>query len=133
MDKRRFVTVAGSVFLVGTIVATAVAQVVRPAAVLHDLAGRDDCLMCHEAGVMEAVTDAPANHSEWESTTCLWCHGPDSPLLTSDAPLIPHELAGRDDCLMCHAPGAMDPVTDTPASHEGRASSHCQMCHSRAV
>jgi len=132
MDKRRFVTAMGSIFLLGAVVTMAVAQVVRPMPVPHDLAGRDNCLMCHRAGAMEPVTDVPQSHADRENITCLWCHGPDSPLLTTDPAVITHDLAGRDDCLMCHAPGAMEPVTDTPANHEGRESTHCLMCHRQA-
>ena len=40
-----------------------------------------------------------------------------------------HDIAGRDNCLMCHTAGAMEPVPDVPASHEGRGNEHCQLCH----
>jgi hypothetical protein len=40
-----------------------------------------------------------------------------------------HELQGRDDCLMCHRPGAMEPVPDVPVSHEGRTNATCLWCH----
>ncbi len=132
MDFQRFTTIAGPGLLVGLVVTVAFAQTMKPRPVLHDLAGRDNCLMCHEAGVMEPVTDVPSDHAGWESVTCLWCHAPDSPVLTTEPNYIPHDLAGRDDCLMCHAPGAMDAVPNTPEDHEGRESSHCQMCHERA-
>lgn len=131
MNTRRFASLAGSMVLAGVVVSVAVAQVVRPNPVPHDLAGRDDCLMCHAAGAMEPVPDVTPSHAGHENNTCLWCHSPDSPLLTMDPPVILHDLAGRDDCLMCHAPGAMEPVTDTPQSHEGRENSHCQMCHTQ--
>ena len=129
MNRRRFRTVSGTLLLTGIIAGVAVAQNLKPRPVLHDLAGRDNCLMCHEVGAMEPVTDVPESHAGWESATCLWCHAPDSPVLTIDPKVIPHDIAGRDDCLMCHAPYAMDAVPSTPDSHEGRQSSHCQMCH----
>lgn len=129
MDKRRFIGLTGSALLLCVFVTAAVAQVMRPAAVLHDLAGRDNCMMCHEVGAMDMVTDVPSTHEGWQSGVCLWCHGSDSPMLTVDPPVITHDIAGREDCLMCHAPGAMEPVTDTPANHEGRENTHCQMCH----
>jgi hypothetical protein len=132
MNERRFVAVTGSVVLLGVSVTVAVAQVLRPMPVPHDLAGRDDCLMCHQVGAMDPVTDIPPSHTDRVNMTCLWCHGPESPLLTTDPPAIQHDLAGRDDCLMCHAPGAMEPVTDTPANHEGRENSQCLMCHRQA-
>lgn len=132
MRHRSHTTMAGSVVFTGLLVSVVVAQTVRPMPVLHDLAGRDNCLMCHEAGAMEPVTDVPPTHAGRENVTCLWCHADDSPLLTTDPPVVTHDLAGRDDCLMCHAPGAMEPITDTPPSHEGRDNPHCMMCHTVA-
>jgi hypothetical protein len=129
MNKPRAAGITGTVLLSLVIVTAAVAQTLRPAPVLHDLAGRDDCLMCHQMGAMEVVTDVPETHAGWQSGTCLWCHHPDSPMRTIEPPTIKHDTAGRDDCLMCHAPGAMEPVPDTPESHEGRESTHCGMCH----
>ncbi len=41
-------------------------------------------------------------------------------------PPIPHTLEGRDDCLMCHAEGALKPF---PADHAGRTSDTCRTCH----
>jgi hypothetical protein len=81
---------------------------------------------------MDAVTEVPPSHADRANKTCMWCHGADSPLQTTDPALILHDLAGRDDCLMCHAPGAMEGVTETPANHEGRESSDCMMCHRQA-
>ncbi|MBI5499453.1 MAG: hypothetical protein HY907_04380 [Deltaproteobacteria bacterium] len=53
--------------------------------------------------------------------------GSDGPLVAAKQPAVPHELEGRDDCLMCHAPGSgMKPA---PADHEGRTSDTCTMCH----
>ena len=46
---------------------------------------------------------------------------------TVAAPAIPHDLAGRDNCLMCHNPeGGMKPA---PADHAGRTNDTCQACH----
>jgi len=42
---------------------------------------------------------------------------------------VTHDLEGKDNCLMCHTPGVMEPVPDVPASHEGRANETCLMCH----
>lgn len=45
-------------------------------------------------------------------------------------PVPTHDPAGKENCLMCHAPGVMPPVPDTPVeSHEGRANEHCMWCH----
>jgi hypothetical protein len=110
----------------------AVQQAAKPPAVKHDLAGRDQCLMCHTAGVMEPVPDVPADHGERPNDTCVWCHAPDAEIQGAEPPAISHDLAGRDNCLMCHTPGVMEPVPDVPATHEGRGSEHCRMCHNPA-
>lgn len=39
---------------------------------------------------------------------------------------IPHELAGREACLGCHAEGT---PTGVPADHKGRDNSSCTGCH----
>ena len=101
-------------------------------AVSHDTEGRAQCLMCHTPGRMEPVPDAPASHEGRTDAVCLWCHATDSPMLTTAPTPVPHALEGRDSCLMCHAAGAMEPVPDVPASHEGRENSHCTMCHTGA-
>ena len=45
-----------------------------PKVITHALEGRDNCLMCHKAGAMEAVPDAPADHEGREVKYCLMCH-----------------------------------------------------------
>lgn len=47
---------------------------------------------------------------------------------TSSAPRIPHPLQGRDDCLACHATG-VGGAPRLPASHAGRTSDTCRLCH----
>lgn len=42
------------------------------------------------------------------------------------APAIPHDLAGRADCLMCHDTGKSKAF---PANHAGRPNTSCQGCH----
>ncbi len=45
-------------------------------------------------------------------------------------PLIPHTLAGRDNCMLCHvAGGAAEPL---PADHAGRTVATCTGCHKPA-
>jgi len=100
-----------------------------PQAMAHSAEGRDDCMMCHKAGAMEPVPDAPASHAEFVNDVCLMCHAPDAAVQTTAPQAIPHALEGRDDCMMCHKPGAMEPVPDAPADHEGRDNSYCALCH----
>ncbi len=103
-----------------------------PPAVQHALEGRDNCTMCHKAGVMEAVPDAPASHAEWPSEICLMCHATDAAVQTTAPSAISHPTEGRDNCWMCHKPGAMEPVPDAPADHEGRDNKYCTLCHKPA-
>ncbi|MBI2862026.1 MAG: hypothetical protein HYX89_04325 [Chloroflexi bacterium] len=44
-------------------------------------------------------------------------------------PLIPHTLAGRSDCLMCHSVGGGAPPLGLPPDHQGRTSDICTTCH----
>lgn len=50
---------------------------------------------------------------------------------SSKPPVLVHDLEGRSACLMCHTPGAMEPVPDAPASHEGRPNESCLWCHAK--
>jgi len=53
-----------------------------------------------------------------------------SPALAQEKPkAMAHDAEGKDNCLMCHTPGVMEPVPDAPASHEGRGSEVCLWCH----
>lgn len=129
MKRTRFLPVLGAVAIAALLATPSSGQTTKPTAPGHDLAGRDDCLMCHRAGAMEPVPDVPASHDGRANDVCAWCHAADSPMLAYDVKAVGHELAGRDDCLMCHRAGAMEPVPDVPADHEGRANEHCKMCH----
>ncbi len=130
MKSRRFLAIVG--LLVSVVAISAFAQAAKPKPMIHDAEGRDNCLMCHKAGAMEAVPDAPVDHADRVVETCLMCHAADSPIQTADPKVISHSLEGRDNCTMCHAPGAMEPVPDTPASHEGWDVKYCTLCHETA-
>jgi hypothetical protein len=54
-----------------------------------------------------------------------------SPEPTSNIPRIPHPLEGRDDCLACHGTGLAG-APRVPASHVGRTSETCRLCHQPA-
>jgi hypothetical protein len=128
-----------------------------PPAIPHTLAGRDNCLMCHDLG--QAVP-FPADHEGRTVATCQTCHKPaqeqsqskeeatETPIPTPTAqkseqkatpaasatpaagpPAIPHTLAGRDNCLMCHDLGQAVPF---PTDHKGRTVATCQTCHKPA-
>jgi hypothetical protein len=131
MKSRRIPAVV-AVALVAVVSVAAIAQDAKPKAVAHDLAGREQCLMCHTAGAMEAVPDVPATHAERPNEVCMWCHAADSPMMTVTPKSTPHDLAGRDQCMMCHKAGAMEAIPDAPANHEERDVKYCVMCHPAA-
>ena len=128
---RRLMTMAGAVFLLCLAASPVLAQE-KPAAMAHDAAGKENCLMCHAVGVMPPVPDVTASHEGRGNETCLWCHAADSPMLTTGAKQMAHDAAGKENCMMCHAAGAMEPVPDAPASHEGRGNESCLWCHKGA-
>ncbi len=64
---------------------------------------------------MPVVTPAPA-------TTSVPDVGP---------PRIPHDLEGRDNCLMCHKDG-IGGAPKVPTNHVGRTSETCRSCHQPA-
>lgn len=101
-----------------------------PPAMQHAVEGRANCMMCHKAGTMEAVPDAPATHAEWPNDVCMLCHAKDAAVQTMAPPTIAHPLEGRAACAMCHAAGKMEAVPDMPADHEGRTDQYCTICHS---
>ncbi len=125
----------------------------------HDLAGRDQCLLCHAVG--GPAPNVPADHAGRTNDMCQSCHkpagaaAPAGPTVTATAtaaataaatatmtvtattvpattgvPTIPHDLAGRDQCLLCHAVGG--PAPNVPADHAGRTNDMCESCHKPA-
>jgi hypothetical protein len=92
----------------------------------HMVDGSADCLYCHDS---PAYFGVPANHKSRTNDSCLGCH-----LLATRAPqavakAIPHTLAGRSACLICHLQGS-NGATVVPASHGGRLNDTCRTCHS---
>lgn len=108
---------------------------------------RLECNICHSIPqVALPGQPAPPDHAGRTEDTCQMCHKPAAsgtggelqPTVTAEPgepgtggsekpPSIPHELAGREDCLLCHNPaGGIKPA---PPDHAGRANESCQMCH----
>lgn len=74
--SRHFLSSLGALILLALLTSPAWSQV-KPTAVSHDLEGKDNCLMCHAAGVMEPVPDVPAETHEGRGNEhCTWCHKP---------------------------------------------------------
>jgi len=103
----------------------------KPAVPEHDMAGKDNCAMCHAEGVMGA-TKTPASHEGRDQKSCVACHSADSPLQAGTAPTaISHELEGKENCAMCHAEGVMG-ANKTPESHGDGVAGQCVACHKPA-
>lgn len=45
-------------------------------------------------------------------------------------PVMTHDAAGRDQCLMCHG-GSMEGIKGVPKDHQGRTNTMCVMCHAK--
>ncbi|MBI2906189.1 MAG: HYR domain-containing protein [Chloroflexi bacterium] len=100
-------------------------------------AGRtsDTCLLCH---VPASQAPLPTATPPPGATATPTVSGPPAgiptmiPLTATPTapapPRIPHNLAGRSDCLACHASGAGG-APRPPASHAGRTSGVCLLCH----
>jgi cytochrome c553 len=95
---------------------------------------RQDCLLCHAVGAVEASPiPADANHEKAEEL-CRTCHAllpqPAPPVVAP--PSIPHDLVGREDCLMCHKMGIAY-ASRIPENHTGLPVELCQTCHLAAL
>jgi hypothetical protein len=132
------------------------AAVEGPPAIPHaiDDPVHKDCTVCHGQGKIKPF---PANHTAFTVDVCTGCHKSAQPsgagsaatpaptaaaatpttaaaasptaavASAGGAPAIPHDLAGRDNCLLCHNPdGGVKPA---PKDHAGRTSEQCQACH----
>lgn len=103
----------------------------KPAVPEHDMAGKDNCAMCHAEGVMGA-TKTPASHEGRDQKNCVVCHSADSPLQSgAAATAIPHDLEGKENCAMCHAEGVMG-AAKMPENHGDDVAGKCGACHKPA-
>jgi hypothetical protein len=106
----------------------------------HSIAGRENCLVCHETGIAGSVA-IPADHAGRTNDTCTACHqvagGTGTPTSTGTAtqpssiPQIPHDITGRTDCKACHDTGIGGAIV-LPADHAGRGNDICTACHQTA-
>ena len=93
-----------------------------------------DCESCHtdpEADLDYICADChepPENHLEG---SCDTCHSPEgfvgsASFIVGLAPEIPHDIEGRDDCLLCHDPDGQ--IQPAPANHDYE-NEQCTLCH----
>ncbi len=95
----------------------------------HSLEGRDDCLACHQTGVVGAPRVAE-DHTGRTNESCDQCHAPIG-VESAGMPTIPHPVEGRETCLICHEAG-VGGASKIPDDHEGRTDETCQRCHVEA-
>ncbi|MBI4671211.1 MAG: NapC/NirT family cytochrome c [Chloroflexi bacterium] len=104
-----------------------------PAQIPHPIGGNPDCQICH--GLVSTVRPMPETHEGRTNDLCLACHAPTIPPEGYDAqagkpPGIPHELAGRAECLGCHDSGAAS-FPQIPQFHKEQkfTNGQCTTCH----
>lgn len=127
MDKKLWALLFAILAIVLIAPLTVGAQPSSQPKIPHLLEGKEACLVCHGSGLSSL-------HTGKTEDTCTTCHvvGASSPAATATAgpdygiSPIPHAVAGREDCLMCHGKQGSVPV---PADHEGRTNDVCQACH----
>lgn len=93
------------------------------------------CAGCHGEDQATPETACEGCHVRPEdhlTGPCDVCHTPEgwassAGFLVSLAPVVPHGLEGRPDCLLCHVPASL--VYPAPANHEVYANAQCGLCH----
>ena len=116
-----------------------------PPQVPHPIGGSPNCQICHGQGTK--VKPYPADHVGRTNDVCLACHKPTIPSPSNAAvpggsqpnpaggpPSIPHDTAGRTQCLGCHGSGAAG-VPQVPQFHidYGFTNNNCLTCHKSAA
>ena len=87
---------------------------------------RESCGLCHGRVFARRGTFPQVDMSEHGGlSNCVACHNPHDPA-GEELPVIPQPLEGRDECLLCHGSGGMEP---SPEDHEGRGQDTCLNCH----
>ncbi len=95
----------------------------------HPIGARTDCTLCHAAG---KVHPWPDNHASFTTAMCTQCHtaevqeGEQPP---PGAPRIPHQLAGMDNCALCHSEDPPPGIKPMPPSHATFGLDICLQCH----
>jgi len=67
-----------------------------PPAIPHDVAGREQCLLCHGS---QSAKPFPVNHAAFDEKTCLTCHSA-APMGGSSTTETPPQT---QDCMNCHS------------------------------
>jgi len=111
----------------------------------HPIGGNPDCQLCH--GLQSKVRPYPSDHAGRSNDVCLACHKPAVPataptpvavppgaaapsITAGGPPNIPHDTAGRTQCLGCHGSGTAG-VPQILQFHKdaGFKNENCLTCH----
>jgi hypothetical protein len=103
-------------------------EATKPPLPPHDLAGKENCTMCHKVG--GEMGGMPASHEGYTKENCLLCHSEGSPMQSGSPPAIPHGLEGKENCTMCHQSGVMNAPKE-PDSHADFKADQCTICHQK--
>lgn len=120
---------------------TSTAASTTPPVIPHPIGGNPDCQRCH--GLTSTVRPFPADHAGRTNDVCLACHKPTvlpTPVPNPQAsnaggpPTIPHDLAGRSQCLGCHS-NTTSGAPQIPQFHKdyGFTNNNCLTCHKSSV
>lgn len=116
-----------------------------PPQIPHPIGGSPDCQLCHAQS--SKVRPYPADHVGRKNEVCLACHKPTIPPTAATPvpgapaaqpaggpPPIPHDTAGRTQCLGCHGNSAAG-VSQIPPFHKdyGFTNGNCLTCHKSSV
>jgi hypothetical protein len=101
---------------------------IPPLSISHPLTGRGDCLSCH-GDTIPGVPGLPADHNNGvTSGLCELCHKSTVEEAALATRVLPHTVAGQENCLMCHGEG-IGGAAKVPADHAGRTNETCLLCH----
>ncbi|HEX9076331.1 MAG TPA: NapC/NirT family cytochrome c [Anaerolineae bacterium] len=116
-----------------------------PKEIPHPIGGSPDCQVCHSQA--SKIKPYPSDHIGRKNDVCLACHKPTIPpsattptagstpgstnvSAAGGPPPIPHDTAGRTQCLGCHGNGASG-IPQVPQFHKDAnlANNQCLTCH----
>jgi hypothetical protein len=113
-----------------------------PPTIPHPIGGNPDCQICH--GPNSKIRPYPSDHVGRSIDVCLACHKPtvqptatpgpaktqSTTSIAGGPPSIPHDLAGRTQCLGCHGNNASG-TPPIPQFHidYGFTNNNCLTCH----
>ena len=103
-----------------------------PDPIAHELTEeRQECFTCHDIGAVDAPV-VPNDH-EADVTLCTTCHAVwlVPAIAATTPPVIPHDVEGYAECLVCHKMGVAD-TPRVPDNHANLTSVICQTCHATA-